>query len=748
MLGFLRKNQKCFLLFISIIIITSFIFVGINQKIPKREAKKEIVLGHGMDGSSIYVKEIEQMVRFFTTDRFDQPSMKNGIVNFLNDGVIRKDIIENGFATLLLENDFDRIKPELEDKICQFQNFSTYVHPESSSISLENMYAKFSPELLENLQKFRMNTEMSPLIFSQVVSIYQQQQKLQPELIRQFLLYEEKISKVRPDPHLVNKDLQLFHAYSLDDWFGKKFVELTCQFIHHCALEAKHRGYSIPLDEVRRELQKKSWDAIQSLAGKQEVAIEEFSSYYYQMIHLLGMQEEEVLLIWQKVMLFRSLLQDILQGVVFEGSGLSDYFTYAKEKVSITKYEIPKSLICKNIWDILQLQLYITKTSPFENTLHLPTEYLPITEIKTKVPELIEHAYEISIVEKSLQDLFQNISLQEMWKWQMNHWNLLQDTFVDIGSYASDVPSDRLYYLDGLDHDVRTQIDEFTKKQILKADPARIKEILSNTGFDNRIITLSSFGNSTVLKGFTNNKEFIAFLEEHAKNKLPLHKIDFDQGIFYQIESIIKKGDSVIPFARAKAEGILNYLLSKELQSFSSSHPDFKNKENFEEIKELVGLQKYQPLFQQLEEWIMANIDNAIKGPEMYTRYRLHPWLLKQRNSLQDSNQKCSISTYEEQWKLEKSISVVTRAEAKLQQIPEEIFNYSTNTWSSICSFNEEKSGFLQINNRISPRKEEFTSFILNNQSMLFLEMKHELIRELLQNLPKIPYVDEVSQNA
>lgn len=748
MLGFLRKNQKCFLLFISIVIITSFIFVGINQKIPKREVKKEIVLGHGIDGSLISAKEIEQMVRFCVTDRFDQPSMKNRSINFLNDGVIRKDIIENGLATLLLEHDFDRIKPELENKISQFQKFSTYEHPENPSISLENMYAKFSPELLENLQKFRMNTEINPLIFSQIVSLYQEQQKLQPELIRQFLLYEEKISKVRPDPHLINKDLQLFHAYSLDDWFGKKFVELTCQFIHHCALEAKHRGYSIPLDEVRRELQKKSWDAIQSLAGKEKVSIEEFSSYYHQMIHLLGMQEEEVLLIWQKVMLFRSLLQDILQGVVFEGSALSDYFTYANEKVSVTKYEIPKSLICKNIWDILQLQLYIAKTSPFENTLDLPTEYLPIREIKRKIPELIEHTYEISIVEKSLQDLFQSISLQEMWKWQMNNWNVLQDAFVDILSYVSDVPGDRLHYLDGLDHDIRRQIDEFTKKQILKRDPSRIKEILSNTIFDNRIITLSSFGNSTVLKGFTDNKEFIVFLEENTKNKLPIHKIDFDQGIFYQIESIVKKGESIIPFARAKEEGILNYLLSKNLKNFYSSHPDFKNKKNFEEIKELVGLKKYQPFFQELEKWIKANIDNVIKGPEMYTRYRLHPWLLKQRNSLQDRDQKCTISPHQEQWKLEKSTLVVTRSEAKLQQIPEEIFNYLTNTWSSICSFNEEKLGFLQINNRIFPKKEKFTSFILNNQSMLFLEMKQELIRALLQNLPKIPYVEEVSQNA
>lgn len=752
MLGFLRKNQKYFLLFISIVIITSFLFVGINQRIPKGEAKKEVLLGHAVDGSSIYVKEIEQMVRFCITDRFDKPSKKNGIINFLNDGVIRKDIIESGLATLLLENDFDRIRPELQDKLCQFQKFSSYTHPENPSISLENIYARFAPELLETLEKFRMNTEISPLVFSEIVSMYRQQQKLQPELIRQFLIYEEKVSKVRPDPHLINKDLQLFHAYSLDEWFGKKFIELTCQFIHHCALEAKHRGYSISLDETRKELQQKSYEALQSLAGKEKLSVEDFSSYYHQMIHLLGMQEEEVLHIWQKVMLFRKLLQDIVHGVVFEGSGLSDYFRYAKEKISITKYQIPKSLICKNIWDILQLQFYITKTSVDENPLHLPVESLSVAEIKTHTPELIEHAYEISIVEKSLPDLFQHISLQEMWKWQMNNWNLLQDTFVEIRSCISEVPGERLHYLDGLDHAVRMRIDEFTKKQILRADPSRIEGILSTTAFDNRIITVPVFGKIAALKGFTTNIELIAFLDEYAENKLPVQKIDFDQGIFYQIQGINRKSESVITFVRAKKEGILNHLLYKELQTFYSndlgSHMGLDKNKSFEEVKELVGLKKYQSLFQQLDNWAVANIDDPVKGCEMYIKYRLHPWLLNQRDVLQESAQVYSASTYGEQWNLEKSILVVTRAEAKLEQIPEENFDSPINNWSSICLFNEEQLGFFQVNNRTFPTKEEFTSFILNNQSMLFLEMKQELTRELLQNFPKIPYVEEVFENA
>lgn len=749
MLGFLRKNQSYFLLFISIVIITSFLFFGTTQKIPERKPKKEILLGVAADGSSIYLREIEQMVRFCVTDRFDNPSIKTGVVNFLNDGVIRNDIIKSGLAELLLENDFDRIQPELQAKLSQFQGFSSYIHPQKPSINLENIYARFAPELLETLQKFRTHTEATPLVFSDLISMYQQQQKLQPELIRQYLLYEEKISVATPDPHLINKDLQLFHAYSLDEWFGKKFVELTCQFIHHCASEAVQRGYSIQLDEVKRDLQKKSYEALQTLAGGKKLSIEDFSSYYYQMIHLLGMEEEEVLLIWQKIMLFRRLLQDITQGVVFEGSGLLDYFKYAKEKISITKYQIPKNLIFNDIWDLLQLQFYITKTSLGENALELPSDSLPITEIKSHSPEFIEHIYEICITEKSISDLFQHIPLQEMWKWQINNWALLQDTFPDIRSCISDNPGDQLHYLDEMDHNLRMRIDEFTKKQILKENPLRIEKILSEGTKENRILTIPTYGNSTALKGFIKNTELITFLDKYREKESVIQKVDLDKEIFYQIERVSKKGESIITFARAKEEGILNEFLHRELQNFYDEGLCTEEvlEKPFEEMKELIGLEKYQTLLHQLDNWCIANIGHPAENPDMYIKYRLYPWLHTQRNKLQSSQGHIN-STYGGQWNLEKSISILNRSQARSEQIPEENFDAPINSWSPICYFNEEKIGFFQLDNRILPAKEEFTSFILTNQSLLFLEMKHELTRELLQNFPKIAYVDEVTENA
>lgn len=749
MLGFLRKNQSYFLLFISIAIITSFLFFGTTQKLPERKPKKEVLLGVAADGSLIYVREIEQMVRFCLTDQFDNPSIKTGVINFLNDGVIRNDIIRSGLATLLLENDFDRIQPELETKLSEFQKFSSYKHPERPSISVENIYAKFAPELLETLQIFRTRNEVTPLVFSDIVSMYQQQQRLQPELIRQYLLYEEKISGATADPHLLSKDLQLFHAYSLDEWFGKKFVELTCQFIHHCALEALQRGYSIQLDEVKGDLQRKSYEALQKLNREKKLSIEDFSAYYHQMIHLLGMEEEDVLLIWQKVMLFRRLLQDITQGVVFEGSGLLDYFKYAKEKICITKYEIPKNLIFKDIWDLLQLQFYITKTSSGENILELPIDSLPITEIKSRSPEFIEHIYQICITEKSMTELFQHISLQEMWKWQINNWSRLQDAFVDIRSCVSNDPGDQLHYLDEIDHNLRMRIDEFTKKQILKDNPSRIEKILSESTKENRIFTIPTYGNCTALKGFTKNLECIAFLDEHRESQSVVQKIDFDKEIFYQIEGISKKGESIITFARAKEEGLLNEFLDAELQNFYDKGLCTEQvlEKPFEEMKEGVGLEKYQILFEELNNWCIANRGHPVKSPDMYVKYRLYPWLHTQKNKLKSSQDYIN-STYGQQWNLEKTIVTLTRSQAKSEQISEENFNAPINSWSPIGCFNEETIGFFQLDNRMLPPKEEFLSFVLTNQSLLFLEMKHELTRELLQNFPKIPYLEEVAENA
>ena len=579
--------------------------------------------------------------------------------------------------------------------------------------------------------------------------MYQQQQILQPELIRQYLLYEEKVSGATTDPHLINKDLQLFHAYSLDEWFGKKFVELTCQFIHHCASEAVQRGYSIQLDEVKGDLQKKSYEALRTLTGGKTLSIEDFSSYYYQMIHLLGMEEEEMLLIWQKIMLFRRLLQDVTQGVVFEGSGLLDYFKYAKEKISITKYQIPKNLIFNDIWDLLQLQLYITKTSPGENVLELPIDSLPIAEVKSRSPEFIEHIYEICITEKSMSDLFQDIPLQEMWKWQIKNWTLLQEAFVDIRSCTSDNPGDQLHYLDEIDHDLHMRIDEFTKKQILKENPSRIEKILSDSTKENRIFTIPTYGSSTALKGFTKNAELIVFLDEHSEKASSVEKVDLDKEIFYRIDSISKKGESIVTFARAKEEGILNEFLHRELQNFYDEGLCTERvlKKPFEEIKEIIALEKYQTLFQQLNNWCIANIGHPAKSPDMYIKYRLYPWLYAQKNKLQDAQAYIN-STYGQQWNLEKSISILSRSQARAGHIPEENFDAPINSWSPVGCFNEEEIGFFQLDNRIRPAKEEFTSFILTNQALLFLEMKHELTRELLQNFPKIAYVEEVAENA
>lgn len=749
MLGFLRKNQSYFLLFISIVIITSFLFFGTTHQVPERKPQKEILLGVGADGSSIYLKEIEQMVRFCLTDRFDKTSNKTGMINFLNDGVIRNDIIQSGLSQLLLENDFDRIQPELQAKFTQFQGFSSYVHPENPSINLENIYARFAPELLETLQKFRIHTEMTPLTFSDMISMYQQHQKLQPELIRQYLLYEEKISAATPDPHLLNKDLQLFHAYSLDEWFGKKFVELTCQFIHHCASEAVQRGYSIPLDEVKGDLQKKSYEALQMLNGGKKLSIEDFSSYYHQMIQLLGMEEDEVLLIWQKIMLFRRLVRDITQGVVFEGSALLDYFTYAREKISITKFQIPKALIFKDLWDLLQLQFYLTKTSSAENILELPTDSLPIAQIKSFSPEFIEHIYEICITEQTLSDLFQHIPLQEMWKWQIDNWTLLQDTFVDLRSCISNNPGDQLLYLDEMDHSLRMRIDEFTKKKILKENPSRIEKILSDSIKENRILTIPSYGDSTILKGFTKNAELIAFLDEHRENESVVQKIDLDKEIFYQIERVSKKGESLITFAQAKEQGLLNEFLDRELQNFYDEGLCTKltRQKPFEEIKELIGLEKYHALFDQLDKWCVANLGYPAKSSDMYIKYGIYPWLYAQRNKLESAEGSIN-SAYGRQWNLEKTNSTLTRSQARSEQISEENFDAPLNSWSPICVFNEEKIGFFLLDNRILPTKEEFTSFILTNQSLLFLEVKQELTKQLLQNFPQIAYVEEVTENA
>ncbi|MCB1085321.1 MAG: hypothetical protein KDK60_04395, partial [Chlamydiia bacterium] len=229
--------------------------------------------------------------------------------NFFNDGVIRKDLLGAGLGGQLAFAYFGELKEELEERRLHHQDYQPYVHPFAPFISLENLWGQILPSQKVNLDRFLSGEkEMTPDAFQLLVDLYLGESTFPPHMVREYLLFQEKHYQwVQPDPALSRRNLGLFHAASLEDWFGPKFVELAAQFVINGAKIAKERGYKVSYEEAKVALFKNGQKAAETQMRKEKVSDEEMGKLWHDVLLYLGMNEKEMVSLWQEVMLFRRL---------------------------------------------------------------------------------------------------------------------------------------------------------------------------------------------------------------------------------------------------------------------------------------------------------------------------------------------------------------------------------------------------------------------------------------------------------
>src|ERR1700738_803174 len=119
MLNFLRNHQRKFFIVITVMTVSSFIFMGTFSTFvdPKKEMPdREIVLGLG--GKPLMKRDLHALCQLLATSGLNPSSGGHGgIPNLFNDGVIEKELLSNGMGMLLAEPYFAHLKPYLEERI-------------------------------------------------------------------------------------------------------------------------------------------------------------------------------------------------------------------------------------------------------------------------------------------------------------------------------------------------------------------------------------------------------------------------------------------------------------------------------------------------------------------------------------------------------------------------------------------------------------------------------------------------------
>src|SRR3990172_9388165 len=193
MLTFLRKHQRIFFIFITVVIVLSFSFFGTFSAFSQKEAIPDKVLGKAVDGSAITKRGVDGMIRLFSFAVEDRSSwQKGGMPNLFNDAVLQKELFITGMGSMLAERYFDQIKPDLEERLKKVKNFRPYVHPQSNFISAESVWQRIFPVMGQDFAAIKLQSDVcTPETFALLSKLYLDQLYFPPDLLKKF--YRSKI---------------------------------------------------------------------------------------------------------------------------------------------------------------------------------------------------------------------------------------------------------------------------------------------------------------------------------------------------------------------------------------------------------------------------------------------------------------------------------------------------------------------------------------------------------------------------
>jgi len=736
MLDFFRRHQRYFFVMITIVIVISFSFFGTYNSLSDSPFREQIAF-KAVDGSVVTRHELDEMASFIGTDASDK-LLSGGMwgPNFLNDGVISKDLLETGLGVILANDYHQDIRPDLMIRLEKEKRYSLYNHPQAKFIGTEAAWNYFAPGMSEYYQTLRSAKDpISPQALQARIALFLAQKKFPQHILRQVLRYQEKQYEwVAPDRNLDRTDLSLFGYRHLEDWFGPRFVRLASEFIMNAALIAEQKGYQVTKADALADLIRNAEISYQQMVSSPHIGVATSREYFNEQLRLLGMDQNGAANIWRQVMLFRLLFQDMGSSVFVDPYTFKQINNYAMESVEGEIYRLPKELQFKDFRTLQKFETYleaVSKGSEQEKTkLLLPAAFLTVDQVAKKTPELVQKSYRLEIAEVNKKNLEGNVTVKDSWNWEVSDkgWEQLKKQFPELGIKAGETREERFSSLDSLDNKTRGRVDAFARAAVIDEHPEWIASALADAQPKTMTIGLREAGENPPFTGLMDAKPLMQLLDvaplsghnpgeikaasQEAAAKLANYTID--KTTYFHIKVIDRASDpEIMTFAEADQKGILDGLLDKQLELAYSKirkedpktfQKDGKSWKSFEDVKDIVAARH----FEKVLEAIQSNYSAAIspeKAPEkMIPDYAATLRLYSHVNEMQaqlekDSAKEASIvrdpavdrnqvfdakPSLADQWKLEKKPYQTTRSSGNTVLDHLSIFDLPKGAWTKV----------------------------------------------------------------
>ncbi len=786
MLNFFRTYQRYFFFFIAIVIVISFSFFGTHATLGPVKQVEDSLIGQACDGSQMKRQEIDEIVRFIATDSQDtQLQEKRQIPNFLNDGVIRRDFFSTGLAVMLVEHYFKALEKDFAKRVKQHKNYRLYKHPSSPFISVKSLLEEILPLQKKRLDQFLSDKEgATPKIFSLLVDLYLEEKALPPSILRQYLIFQQKQHHwIDPDPHLRNRNLNLFYCTSLEDWFGRDFIELVAQFIHNGAIIAQERGYHVSKEEARSNLLQNGYQAFKKQTNKEVVNQTEFAAFFKQQLFSLQLDEKQALRVWQKVMLLRRLFQDCASASLFDTYQYKAFHSYASKTAFIDVYQLQSSMQIKDFESLLELVFYLDVIGKKREAPNdLPKVFKTVGEVEEKYPELVQKRYLVEVAKVTENEVTLHIPIKRIWEWQLKkeNFNRLKKHFGFLKGDEWKGKENFFIALEGLTLNQREKIDAFSRTLILKESPEWVEKAFDKASLETKEIAISSKGTPFFIEGIQDGKELQKLLEKSPfKKEITDDKVKVitrkelecysqDGNSFFRFYLLDRdKEKSIMTFEEARKRQILTPLLETILESHyravRSKNPlVYQNKSGswkpFDEVKDEAGKDFYRFLLQTIDQ-DFAQGNHALSPKRLidlnffYPHYFFYKYmnqalkdlqirggksryLLKKKNEDEQKEERLSKQSPLQDQFLLRLVKKVHKNYEKGFFFDETLFTMVEKGWSSVKKSEKEGLGFFQLQEKRVP-EESYLNEIKKGGFLLGGEAKRFLMDTILKELKK-----------
>lgn len=568
MLQFFRKHQKYFFVFTTIIIVTSFAFFGSYQAFSPGlggggGGGSDEVVCEAVDGTPVKKSYMDHMTRFLEREEWMQ-STKLFDANYLNDGVISKDIFAGGLAAVMCERFGELYEVELAQKQEREASYKPYRHPFLPMANAEGVWALFAPELPVKLAAFQAEPS-----FENKVDLFLAERQFPPAFLTQMMRYQEQDNPRAPrDPRLARDIVSLFGYHDHTEWFGEAFVESVANVVINGAAIAKDKGYRVSKQEALTEIQRKSQKTYEAIVENMELPVANGQEFFQVYLRQKGLDEATAICLMQDVMLFRRMMQEAGSAALVDALPLEQFYGYAHERAVVDVVQMAPELRFKNDEEAAQFASYVEAVGA--GGAAIPLDYASIETVEKRAPELVGRHYRLYVGQVSKEALQAKVGVKETWAWEEAHFTQLSRRFPELDLKVG-TPFERLEQVEN-----RAKIDAYARAQIVEEHPEWVEEAVKVADLKETELFLTAKSENEPLKGIS---DLPAFAQALGSDDEIIGYTQDEQNYYRVLVDERSESKEIMPYKKAKQLGVLaahptkRYSFSEYLAAYRDEAP-------------------------------------------------------------------------------------------------------------------------------------------------------------------------------